>query len=1425
MKLFTKDIDDKLFEQYLKGADLENQVAVAKIFNPYGRGTWYLLNSDPDEPDYLWAIMDSFEVKSGSASRSKLESMKVPPFNKNLERDLGFKPVNALELFNYLTENKKNNRMMSEGGGVGLSHNAEEYLGFMREMYPKTMDIDTTTPSKDVNKAIAELESKGLVKRLSYNRGFAEYGVENMKYEEGGKISERVKDIVSTIENGIGWVGDDWVVNSAPLNSYKDMYDLMIELAKKDMLYDTTEVVQPEDAQSDQEPDYGKMTVSEVNFKYGDWNKEEMKNGGNIKNKITIGDNVTYTRKFTGIKYKGKVVEIDKDEKYLKVKNTIGNIDYLSINEVEKMSKGGDVSDTIRIDKNIPYMSSLSNLYNKDLKVVDIKDVFFASGNQKYFIVDVYGEKYEVPERFIEKFDKGGGVEKLEEGDRIKVIYGNEFYGQKGEVEEIKGSFVLVSIDGENGLYSMHKSDVVKIDDYEDDYEDEDKFKNGGEIDNKNTDSEFPDFHEEQYSEYRTYLKKLLSHYFGSENKYGGSADWGGIPVWTIKGGLYEGIFIGIDDNDSIFLIERKFDEKSEENIDTNIMTTEESPKVNWETGKLEEEAQSELIKIIKKGLKLKTNKFETGGNIKLSPDEKKIIRDAYWANNDVDIAMKYASQKMLASKHQPAREYMQTLYKTGGNINEEVYIEFLNKEKGFKKDIKYFKSYEDAVEWARKTFDKFNPDMIRYKMATGVGVGGNIKISIIDILKELHSFSNKIKFSIEWVNGIWNIVYDDLGQITKNCLDKLRSSKFWNTEFTPSIGIFNKERVNIRFPKSVQSILNIENFDKKDWSSKIYAKGGEVGEDTISVNEFDDKNIYYVNLIPFDEDADYESYYWVDKETVNKIKQKYHKTNYLEVYQSNDGKLKQMISFPFNITYKTGGTADSSISNDPIINGTMASSMATGGNLKDKYTRKDIEDILLQRGIELKYDYTWNREDNLNFHQHKSKANKARSILNSFKIKTSPVNYLFGDNYVKVYNLIEEMAKGGGVGDDLVYFIVDNDDADMLLHENFRKHIDYENLDNGDVLYKMDRRNFERFEDLAYSTSQKFEDAIEEVNSDGSYMMATGGGVQFSPVAVEGANLEQLFDMAEELGLTNFQNLNKEVLRKKILEYFKLNRFRGKMAKGGGVGSYNLGDVIKFNSKNSKWVIYKILPDSVLYRELNGKYIQELPKDKFEMLINNKELEIIKNKMETGGKLNGDKLKKLEKERKQLLIDMEQEAEPEGGPIANSYGRKLNSIDKKIRALKYGKRELTYEEAIGKKPILKTGGNTPQIKRGDKIVILTYDGKPTGLITNVLKTRYGSMSYKWKLDDAPNDDQFRLHAFEYGEKWKLINDKMKTGGKVTPSKQKKVAKVMKEWKKGELHIGTSDKIVKDQKQAVAIALSEAGLSKPKRGWKHKRKA
>ena len=82
-------------------------------------------------------------------------------------------------------------------------------------------------------------------------------------------------------------------------------------------------------------------------------------------------------------------------------------------------------------------------------------------------------------------------------------------------------------------------------------------------------------YDEEKYSSEYDYLKKIITKNFGEKNTNYSSADWGGIDNWTIKGGMYEGVFIIIDDNRDVILMERKYNEELEENEDTDILYAE----------------------------------------------------------------------------------------------------------------------------------------------------------------------------------------------------------------------------------------------------------------------------------------------------------------------------------------------------------------------------------------------------------------------------------------------------------------------------------------------------------------------------------------------------------------------------------------------------------------------------------------------------------------------------------------------------------------------------------------------------------------------------------------------------------------------------------------------------------------------------------
>jgi hypothetical protein len=213
MKLFTKAIDSQLFAQYSKGNDLENQKVVAKIFNPYGRGTWYIINSDPNDPNYLWAIVDLFEVEIGSVSRTELETIKVPPFRLNLERDIYFTPVNAAKLYRDLiikaedeltgeSEGERRAGMdeFKEGGQIDIAQqNKDMLLNYAEELEHHTEEFEEAVKkaenvepwvvakieraTTDLSDVTHYLDSEN-EKRREYGNGEGE----EKEYEEGGEV-------------------------------------------------------------------------------------------------------------------------------------------------------------------------------------------------------------------------------------------------------------------------------------------------------------------------------------------------------------------------------------------------------------------------------------------------------------------------------------------------------------------------------------------------------------------------------------------------------------------------------------------------------------------------------------------------------------------------------------------------------------------------------------------------------------------------------------------------------------------------------------------------------------------------------------------------------------------------------------------------------------------------------------------------------------------------------------------------------------------------------------------------------------------------------------------------------------------------------------------------------------------------------------
>ena len=158
----------------------------------------------------------------------------------------------------------------------------------------------------------------------------------------------------------------------------------------------------------------------------------------------------------------------------------------------------------------------------------------------------------------------------------------------------------------------------------------------------------------------------------------------------------------------------------------------------------------------------------------------------------------------------------------------------------------------------------------------------------------------------------------------------------------------------------------------------------------------------------------------------------------------------------------------------------------------------------------------------------------------------------------------------------------------------------------------------------------------------------------------------------------------------KKLLQLANKTKYPKAIDESMDEGMMSLIDTIRQDSKDVKDFVKNVFKDSEFKKMKNDKdfikYLKSIYEGINEMGINDpimiklraaqmKRNKDAAKKVEKEKKINPDykalknatKIKALKKKRAQVMRDMEQEAEPEGGKIADRYGKELNKIDNDI--------------------------------------------------------------------------------------------------------------------------------------------------------------
>ena len=102
MKLLTKSIEKELakYPLYSQQSKKENADVICKFFSPVGAFTWYVLEAEKQENDYLFfgiVINNQFEREYGYFALSELESVRLP-HGLTIERDVWFEKCKVKDI-------------------------------------------------------------------------------------------------------------------------------------------------------------------------------------------------------------------------------------------------------------------------------------------------------------------------------------------------------------------------------------------------------------------------------------------------------------------------------------------------------------------------------------------------------------------------------------------------------------------------------------------------------------------------------------------------------------------------------------------------------------------------------------------------------------------------------------------------------------------------------------------------------------------------------------------------------------------------------------------------------------------------------------------------------------------------------------------------------------------------------------------------------------------------------------------------------------------------------------------------------------------------------------------------------------------------------------------------------------------------------